>query len=82
MWKVQDSAWAWAMYECDENVQKRQDYVRTLSCAVHGSGEVRCGIVLSVVISICVIELFILVSHMIVLVFLVVVLVIHLTRFS
>ena len=70
------------MYECDENVKKRQDYVRTLSCAVHASGEVCCGIVLSVVISICVIELFVSVFHIVVLVFLVVVLVIHLTRFS
>ena len=40
----------------------------------YASGEVRCGIVLSVVISICVIELFVSVFHIVVLILLVVIL--------
>ena len=43
---------------------KDQDYVRAFCCA---SGEVRCGIVVSVVISICVIELSVLVVLVVIL---------------
>ena len=58
--------------ECDE-MCKEQDYVRTV-VQCYASGEVRSGIVLSVVISICVIEFSVPIFHIVVLILLIVIL--------